>query len=795
VWWRFARLEARLGNLTVDAGAFGSPLGDVASAFDLDDRTSAFVWACIVVAVDPMMYPHLIAVSGVDGRRGITPAAFAALTGVTEIEAFALVYWLSQRPPIVTFGLLEQDSNELLPIATPYRASPRLVAHVLGGIREPQRAQRVPRVQAALHDEHQRTAVAAIAKGVTAGEIVIVEGPRGVGRRSAVANAIALDVSTLVPEELDRAVRTTCAEATLLGGVPVISDLDRLAVRDTERASIAPVLARICDELRGPLVITTATVGFELPTRRRLTRVTFPIPDVATRHALWRTALSTDSEVLRDVALRHKLTAGQIIESARHVREVTLVEIMRGIRSTLADRFGSLVERLSVDDDWDAIVLPAETSDQLASLVARVQHAWTGYEDWRFPRQTARGGGVAALFSGPPGTGKTMVAGLIARDLGRDLYRVDLSQIVSKWVGETEKQLGQVFDAAESGNALLLFDEADSLFARRTEVKSSSDRYANLEVNYLLQRIETFGGMTILTTNLDTSIDPALRRRLAAHVVFWPPEHDERVELWRRFLSTRAPIEDRIDHEGLACSYPDMTGANIRNAALAAAFLAAREEGGLSNERVHRAARAEYRAMGRVLAGRNSHSVDYMLGAQTKLVYELAGWRKFQHGDFDGWAAELGGWDLVTEPDKKEIRKAWTSWLAGGAKGTLSTLVDGDHPAVATRYAKVGVVELASKEILLDFTLTNGRYAMVNHASQAWMTITQKGCNAAPSAYALTAPEEYFAECYANYYREFTAAPTSNVTKGATLVPWIKSWFDANVDKAGHNPQRAGRRD
>jgi SpoVK/Ycf46/Vps4 family AAA+-type ATPase len=200
-----------------------------------------------------------------------------------------------------------------------------------------------------------------------------------------------------------------------------------------------------------------------------------------------------------------------------------------------------------------------------------------------------------------------MVAGLIARELRRDLYRVDLSQIVSKWVGETEKQLAQVFDAAESANALLLFDEADSLFAKRTEVKSSSDRYANLEVNYLLQRIETFGGMTILTTNLDTSIDPALRRRLAAHVVFWPPEHQERIQLWRRFLATQAPIGGTIDHDELAGEYPDMTGANIRNAALAAAFLAAREAGPLTSERVHRAARAEYRAMGRVLAGRGSH--------------------------------------------------------------------------------------------------------------------------------------------------------------------------------------------
>jgi SpoVK/Ycf46/Vps4 family AAA+-type ATPase len=233
-----------------------------------------------------------------------------------------------------------------------------------------------------------------------------------------------------------------------------------------------------------------------------------------------------------------------------------------------------------------------------------VRFAWKVFEDWRFPRQTARGGGVAALLSGPPGTGKSMVAGIIARDLGRELYRVDLSQVISKWVGETEKQLSLVFDAAEAGHALLLFDEADSLFAKRTEVKSSVDRYANLEVNYLLQRVEAFGGITILTTNMDASIDPALMRRLAAHVKFWPPEHDERVLLWRGMLGgANVPLAADVDYEELSTRFPDMTGANIRNAALAGAFLAAAEGTDVSQQHLGRAARGEYASMGRSLSG------------------------------------------------------------------------------------------------------------------------------------------------------------------------------------------------
>ena len=168
-------------------------------------------------------------------------------------------------------------------------------------------------------------------------------------------------------------------------------------------------------------------------------------------------------------------------------------------------------------------------------------------------------------------------------------------------MGETEKQLGELFDAAESSDSLLLFDEADSLFAKRTEVKSSSDRYANLEVNYLLQRIETFRGITILTTNLDTSIDAALRRRLAAHVVFWPPEYEERVLLWQRYATCGAPTTGVLELTRLADEFPDMTGANIRNASLAAAFLAAAEGSSISQDLLARAARSEYRAMGRVL--------------------------------------------------------------------------------------------------------------------------------------------------------------------------------------------------
>jgi SpoVK/Ycf46/Vps4 family AAA+-type ATPase len=212
---------------------------------------------------------------------------------------------------------------------------------------------------------------------------------------------------------------------------------------------------------------------------------------------------------------------------------------------------------------------------------------------------------VPALFSGPPGTGKTMVAGLIARELELELYQVDLSKVVSKWVGETEKNLGRVFDAAEEGHGLLLFDEADSLFGQRSsDVQSANDRYANLEVNYLLQRVEAFGGITILTTNLETAIDTALKRRLASHIVFANPEDDERARLWERQTTTgSSPIDRDVDHDELSRRFPKMSGANIRNAAISAAFLAAADGAArISQAHLLRAGRAEYRSMGHVIA-------------------------------------------------------------------------------------------------------------------------------------------------------------------------------------------------
>jgi SpoVK/Ycf46/Vps4 family AAA+-type ATPase len=274
-------------------------------------------------------------------------------------------------------------------------------------------------------------------------------------------------------------------------------------------------------------------------------------------------------------------------------------ELDEAVRQHLENRLGQSAARVTRLASWADIVLPEDIVDSLRELISRVRHRKKVYEGWGFDRSITTARGITALFQGSPGTGKTMVAGVIARELGLEMYRVDVSRISSKWLGETEKNLGALFDAAEDGQVMLLFDEADSLFAKRTEVKSSNDRYANMEVNYLLQRLDSFEGIAILTTNFGTSIDPAFKRRLTYRVTFPFPDEEMREQLWRSLIPPQVPIEGRINFARLAQRFR-LSGGYIRNAALRAAFLAAEEGTSLTHDHLERAVRMEFREIGKL---------------------------------------------------------------------------------------------------------------------------------------------------------------------------------------------------
>jgi SpoVK/Ycf46/Vps4 family AAA+-type ATPase len=231
-----------------------------------------------------------------------------------------------------------------------------------------------------------------------------------------------------------------------------------------------------------------------------------------------------------------------------------------------------LAQPLVVKATWADLVVPPDVGDLLGQIVAQVRQRSLVYETWGFHRRMNRGLGISVLFVGDSGTGKTMAAEVLAKDLELNLYRIDLSTVVSKYIGETEKNLRRLFDAAEDGGMILFFDEADALFGKRSEVQDSHDRYANIEVNYLLQRIESYRGLAILATNMKDALDSAFLRRLRFIVNFPYPGFDERRMMWSRVFPSETPT-DGLDFDYLARL--SLTGGNIHNVAINAAFLAA----------------------------------------------------------------------------------------------------------------------------------------------------------------------------------------------------------------------------
>lgn len=284
--------------------------------------------------------------------------------------------------------------------------------------------------------------------------------------------------------------------------------------------------------------------------------------------------------------------------------ELQLPDLVEGAQAQFSQSVGALAARIEPRFSFDELVLPAPQKQHLSELLAFVEQRGRVYESWGFRRSFTRGTGAKALFFGASGTGKTMAAEVIARRLGFDLFKVDLSSVVSKWVGETEKNLGAIFDRAEEAQAVLLFDEADSLFGSRTQVTSSVDRYANLETNYLLQRIEEYDGVALLSSNLKQNIDDAFTRRFHFVIEFPYPDTDAREEIWQRSLPAQAPLADDVDFRFLAERFK-FTGGNIKNSVLRAAFLGATDGEEISMRHLLRGVTREYQNLERDLGPRD----------------------------------------------------------------------------------------------------------------------------------------------------------------------------------------------
>jgi AAA+ superfamily predicted ATPase len=412
--------------------------------------------------------------------------------------------------------------------------------------------------------------------------LVVVTGRDRVRRRQ-VAAAVTAGVRFLIatapatPEAWAALVR----EATLTGcGLVVELDagLPAIGRRWVERARHLPWALSSRDEI--PLDA--------LPDRRHV-EVEAPLDEPSDEE--WAAVVGPG------VARTHRLTPDQLrlVERVLPARGYDLDASVRRLGSGKLDK---LARHIRPRRTWDDIVLDAERKEQMRSIVHRYRYADRVYRDWGF--EPVPSAGVVALFVGPSGTGKTMAAEIVAGELGLDVYKLDLSSVVSKYIGETEKNLEEIFDAAGAGNLVLFFDEADALFGKRSEVRDARDRYANIEVSYLLQRLESYDGLVVMATNFEKNIDDAFLRRIHVRVEFTTPGPDERAAIWALNLPGPAPRGDDVDIPWLAEHF-ELTGAAIRNAAIAAAFAAAAAGSPITMDALVRGVAREYTKLGRLV--------------------------------------------------------------------------------------------------------------------------------------------------------------------------------------------------
>ena len=453
--------------------------------------------------------------------------------------------------------------------------------------------------------------------------VYALHGPPGVGRRELARQVSAelrlglltLDLRTVAgtPAGTDDLLRVAVREARLQRAAICLAGADELAL-DAGRPLLAGLQGAL-EDMGGLAFLAGAepwrgavTLG-DIPVHE----VALTLPDPPRSAALWRRALAPHvadpGPWAAELADRFRLTPAAIraATAAAHRRQVgearprmlALADVQAACRAQSGGRLADLAVVVHPSCGWDDLVLPADRVEQLRDMCSQVRHRERVLTGWGFGARSGRGTGISALFGGPPGTGKTMAAEVVAGDLGLDLYKVDLAGVVSKYIGETEKNLRRVFTEARTSNAILFFDEADALFGKRTEVTDAHDRYANIETSYLLQEMEQYDGVVLLATNLRQNLDDAFVRRLRFIVEFPFPDADSRARIWRTHFPPAAPVAEDVDVEVLARDFA-VAGGTISNIVLTAAFLAAADGGVIRRDHVLRGTRREFEKIGRL---------------------------------------------------------------------------------------------------------------------------------------------------------------------------------------------------
>ncbi|WP_329477751.1 ATP-binding protein [Kribbella sp. NBC_01484] len=450
------------------------------------------------------------------------------------------------------------------------------------------------------------------------------EGRRGSGRRAA-AEALAADLQMpLLTTELAQAVRRAddaaadklallVREARLQDAVLFLDDFDVMI--SGEHADELGLLLRELEAFPGIAIIARSPGPSSTPNTASLlltglVTVTFSAPSAAKRRACWKALLAdagvaVDRATVEALADRFRLTPTEIsravtvaVESSAHSDDEP--DLFAAARALSGAGLSGLARKVTPRRHLDDIVLPPDRLDQLREVCDALRYRSRVYEDWGFDKRFSLGTGLNILFAGPSGTGKTLAAEILAGELGVELYKIDLAAVVSKYIGETEKNLARIFAEAEAASAILFFDEADALFGKRSAVKDSHDRYANIEIGYLLQQMDEFDGTVVLATNLRRNMDDAFVRRMHFTVEFPLPDEPDRLRIWDGIWPATTPLDPELDHAELAHRV-ELSGGHIRNIAVAAAFLAAADGRAVTMEHLQRATRREYQKLGQIV--------------------------------------------------------------------------------------------------------------------------------------------------------------------------------------------------
>lgn len=602
---RLIQLEAEADR--AEGKGSGLRLRDLARSFLLDDFDVEVLLIALAPDVDPrfeQFYGYLnddvsmrrasvglaLHLCGSEFEEGTARSRFGPKGSLIESS---LVTVEDPDRPFLTRGLLVPD---------------RIIAHLLGDDHPDNLIATAISDFVDLPEFETSSLERALSSGV---DFVYLREKPGATGTSAAASALArsgrtplvIDLGRLdVKENLLQTVSAATREARLRNGGLVVGPIEAIVDH--------PEAIRAFAERRCPTLITGAR-GWDPNWSQEIPLlIDSPIPGHPERLSIWKSTLGDlDGKEINPAAAtsQFRLNPDQIKRAARAAklvaisdgRKLDLSDLYAGARSQNSAGLERLAVRIEPQVSWEDLVLPEVALAQLRELTARIRHRDRVLDEWGVATRSSKGRGISALFAGESGTGKTMSAEVVAEDLGLDLYIIDLSTVIDKYVGETEKNLERIFVEADRVNGVLLFDEADAIFGKRSETRDAQDRFANIEIAYLLQRMERFDGLAILTTNLRANVDEAFTRRLDAIVDFPMPEIPSRLDIWKKNIRPGIPRAEDIDLEFLASRFR-LSGGEIRNIAVTAAYLAADENQPVSMTHLIKATEREYRKMGRL---------------------------------------------------------------------------------------------------------------------------------------------------------------------------------------------------